>query len=220
MSENRYDATDPLFLLSKSLDEVLTAEERERLDQAIVSGRVTQAEIRDWRATHVLLGRWASKTGDVLVANLEPEVLRRVQSQPDDEALDGLLSGWGHSEPEVDWDYFHGGVMREVRALRLRQRRPAVWLRIGLPLAAAAAVVFAAMISLRTRQVESSRVVVRIGLHAAGERVVAGSDVRTTVSFGRVSVGPEMMDRPAAGISSGWGGPSPGLESAPDVPPL
>jgi len=65
--------------------------------------------------------------------------------------LNGLLSDRGRDRPDIDWPGFHDSIVEAVKAepVPAGTIRSAAWIRIGVPLAAAAAVVLLVGVFMR-----------------------------------------------------------------------
>jgi anti-sigma factor RsiW len=145
MSDEGYNPDDPLFALSRSLDEKLPEGERRRMDEALAASEALRAEAESLRATDRLVKRWASAAPELdwgrHAALIEAQA-------PDDDSeelnrLDRLLERWGRTVPPLDEGSFTAAVMARVRSERRRAARSSLLYRIGAPLAAAAAVAIA-----------------------------------------------------------------------------
>ncbi|MBN1489167.1 MAG: hypothetical protein JXA69_04550 [Phycisphaerae bacterium] len=67
-------------------------------------------------------------------------------AQGDADALarvDRVVREWGRHEPDIDLSGFRSAVMKQVRRQAVQPRHAFRWVRIGVPLAAAAMIVFA-----------------------------------------------------------------------------
>lgn len=221
MSDTPYQPNDPLFLLSRGLDEPLTAEEQKALDRALENGDLSPDDARDLRAVDALLRRW--KAVSIMTADLSASVMARLdeKSEAGDDALDDILAALDADEPRIDWNRFHHGVMEKVFLARPQWVRPL--LRIGAPLALAACLAFAAWLSLwapSTETVEPARLLVQFDPSSGSTKVDSLAEPRVMVAFGRASLTSVSDSRPLPPISSGWAGATAVNEPVLDVPPL
>ncbi len=143
MSETPYNPDDPAFLADRALYEELPDDRRRQLEEALSSSKSLREEAQDLRAVERLLEQWGDHVIDV-DWNAFPKVIReRIASQQDEGDLrkvDDLLSRWGGTEVRIDPDRFTNAVISEIRTQdRTRSRRVLIF-RIGIPLAAAAAI--------------------------------------------------------------------------------
>ena len=200
MSDSKYNPCDPLFLLSLSLDGELTPAQREQLDAALAASAGLRAEAEQLRAVCKLIQAWGAQTPNVDAENLGGEFAAHLaESDGTDSAelagVDDLLRRWSQPEPEVDWERFHGAVMKNIAAER---HVAPVWgriLRLGTPLAAAAAIALAYIGYLSpwdtgsTGPTRTPTVLVRIGPQVETLAEGARADV-FQVSFDRDSAPP------------------------------
>ncbi len=97
--------------------------------------------------SRLLDGDLPAAQADALRQRLEREPeLRRIYAQLS--RVDKLLAGRRSDQPAVRWDTFRHEIMTEVRRQSSRSRviRLANWLRVGVPLAAAASIALAVFV--------------------------------------------------------------------------
>lgn len=145
MSDTSFNPNDPLFLASRWIDGDLSPEELRQLEAAMRRDPSFAREVEQLKSTNDLLGRWSAAEpgvdwsrferviGDLAVPESEARELDQV---------DALLQRYSAREPDIDWNDFAAGVMEEIGARRTASRLILAW-RVGLPLAAAAAIALA-----------------------------------------------------------------------------
>jgi len=141
MNAESMDHHDPLFLVSRSLDDDLSAAESSALDAALAASaelRVEAAQIADAQG---LVNRWSMSIPAIDTTGLNQRVMSAVHEEASHRELadvDAALRRW--SQPvEFDDAAFTSGVLKKLQEERTRQRMRLVY-RIGAPLAMAAAV--------------------------------------------------------------------------------
>ena len=144
MSEKPYNADDPAFLFSRSLNEDLSEAERRRLEEGLASSAGLRAEADELAAVDGLIKRWGAAKVEL---DWEPHAaLIQEQAIGQDDGLgriDALLGRWRGKQVDLDWERFTDEVIARVEV----EGRPALWRRplfhFAAPLAAAAAIVLA-----------------------------------------------------------------------------
>lgn len=145
MSDRPQQFDELFFLLSRSLDEDLTDGERRRLDAALAESASLRAESDALRAVDRLVRRWGERSIELDWPTHERLIRASVQEDASLAEVDELVARWGRTEVSCDDAAFVDGVMERIAAesgVRRTLRMPR-WYRIGVPLAAAAAIVFA-----------------------------------------------------------------------------
>ncbi|MBI4719310.1 MAG: hypothetical protein HY763_16055 [Planctomycetes bacterium] len=225
MSEAPYNPQDPLFLLSRAMDEALTPEEQQRLDAALAADPSLHNQADRLREAQELLGRWgaAQPVPEIDWAAFAETVAARA-GDPADEglaAVDRLLVRWGARRAVVDDVRFTAAVMKRVRSRERRTVGRTLLFRIATPLAAAAAIVLAVTTGFwpAGKQTPRSRVTIE-RVVVGGSRAPLNSDQRVAVvSFDRTSGGvPAVPGVP--GISLASIGASPVDDGSAEAPPL
>lgn len=196
MSDSEYNPHDPLFLLSRSIDGDLTPAEQEQLEAALAASAELRAEAEQLRTVCRLIQAWGARAPGVDAEDLGDEVTAHLAESAEDAELAGvdqLLQRWSRPAPEVDWERFQGAVMARIapepRAAPLRGRL----IRLGTPLAAAAAIALAFIGYLRPwetsppEQMSVPTVLVQVGPQVETLATGMREDV-FQVSFGRDSV--------------------------------
>jgi len=208
MSDSEYNPHDPLFLLSQSIDGELTPAQRQELDSALAASAELRAEAEQLRTLCDLIQMWGTQDHGLDTENLGDEVTAHLSEVEEAESaelagIDDLLRRWSEAAPEVDWERFHGAVMERIAPAR---RAVPIWgrvLRLGTPLAAAAAIALAYLGYLRPWDTEVPRtpaVVVQVGPQVEALARVPQEDV-FQVSFGRESAPPPASEELQRGPS-------------------
>lgn len=224
MSEQEYNENDPLFLLSRSLDQELSAQKRQSLDEALASSGSLRDEAAKLRGVDRLVRRWGSLEVD---ANLDG-FAEAVGGAPEPEGLAGvdeLVARWGSRSVESGSEALVARVMARIAptphlAARgpVAARRPLHWqrviFRVGAPLAAAAALALAFVTYSRVPPSSHRQVEVAWGppLAAVSQRVC-------DVSFRRVPAG-QQGPSIASGVSFVIAGADPLPAEQSVAPPL
>jgi hypothetical protein len=216
--DEAYNPDDPLFLVSRDLDCDLDENERGMLRETLASSAALTREAESLRKAAGLVARWAAATAAVDHTRFASDVRAQVSSETTDSAsLDRLVARWASREPRVDERAFAAGVSRRIRSEARSRRLPRILLRIGAPLAAAAAIVIAVTVGLRDASMPQRVVVVSI------ERtppVRAMTDTRVVVSFGRRDAVASPVDRPGPGVAFTAVGVSSSVTNYEEAPPL
>ena len=200
MSDSEYNPHAPLFLLSQSIDGVLAPTQQEQLEAALAASAELRAEAEQLRAVCKLIEAWGTQADGVDADSLGEEVSVHLAASEGAESselagVDDLLRRWSQPEPKIDWEQFHGSVMKRIAPERSERSAAPVWgriLRLGTPLAAAAAIALAYVGYLRPWNLPRSQpahppiVSVRIGPQVETLVEGAGEDV-FEVTFGRDS---------------------------------
>jgi len=145
MIDQEYNPTDPEFLLSRSFDETLSDDEQCKLDEALDRSETLRTEGEKLRAIGRLIKRAGTQPVDTDWDRFAASVDQACQAQEDGTRgkIDTLLGRWGKREAQVDWDRFAAGVTARIGRHRTKRSYRQVILRLGAPLAAAAAVALA-----------------------------------------------------------------------------
>ncbi len=215
MDDRTYNPDDPLFLVSRSLDGELSADERRRLDELLAESPSLGEEARQIQSTDAAIRQWG-RTRVELDWEHHAKLIQGVLAESSDSGLGGvdrLLTDWSRSQPDFDEEALAQSVLARIAPAR---RQPGIvrWtLRIGAPLAAAAAVVFALTASFWSTP--APVVVVSIGRAAVStpEATVA------VVSIGR-SNGGGRVDTTASGVGFITMGSSPLSRTMDEPAPL
>lgn len=145
MSDTPYNPDDPALLISRGMDQDLSEAEQRRLDEALAESPALRAEAEQIRAIDALVKRWAARSAEVESTPFVETVLAAVELEDDHDLrqIDRWLRGFGRDELNVDSEEYTAEVLAKLKSRQRRpQRRPLVF-RLGVPLAAAAALAFA-----------------------------------------------------------------------------
>lgn len=163
MTDAPYNPNDPDFLVSRAIDGDLSPDEQRRLDERLGDTPVLRHEMEALQTIDGLIKRWgAGKIELDWTAHRElVEARVREQTATDEfEKVDKLVARWGRRVVQMDDRGFVDAVMNQLHAGDRRVPRRGVILRIGLPLAAAAAVVLAVTGMFWSRSAREARVFV------------------------------------------------------------
>jgi hypothetical protein len=197
LDEDSYNPNDPAFLLSRSLDEELTAEEQERLDAALAESASLRAEAEQLGAVKRLIRRWGSEPPSLDSETHAALIIAQAATGDDAdmlEKIDRLIDRWGSAEPEFDADRFTAAVMGLVSRGSGSKKRQAWVFRLGTPLAAAAAIAIVVISSVWWAAQREVVCRIEVGRRVAmgGASASANGGRSTIVSFDRTVVEPVM----------------------------
>lgn len=220
MNGEAYNLDDPLFAVSRSLDEDLPEDERRKMEEALAASESLRAEAEALRATDRLVKRWAStpaeldwrRHAELIEAQATGEESKEL------EKVDHLLGRWGRTEPLLDEDAFAAAVMAKVRSEGRRSMRSSLLFRLGAPLAAAAAVAIAITGSLWLRPSSEPTTYVAYVSSYSSDQVHLDRRSVGVVSFVRTPVEPDAMVVPT-GMSFGSVGSAVGYDQDQEVLP-
>lgn len=208
MSDVPYNPDDPAFLLSRSLDEKLTKAEQQQLDQALASSEALRTDADRFRRLHQLINRWGAKPVDLdwehHAALMEAQLIGTSDADKLGK-IDQLLGQWASQTVSIDEGAFKTAVLARVRAQRKTKPWHRVIFRLGVPLAAAAAVVFAVTGILWNGPDARSKLTIEIGPSLV---MVTPSDhdadlLEPVVMFGQEEDSQEVTKVSSARTSSG-----------------
>ena len=145
MSDAPYDSDDLSFLLSRRLDGDLGSDEQRRLDEELGRSKVLRQEARDLESVDRLVKRWGRTQVELDWEAHAALTVAEATGETADPALskvDALLRRMGGTAPELDWDRFGASVLSRTHGRPNASTTPPRRLifRLGIPLAAAAAV--------------------------------------------------------------------------------
>lgn len=196
------DADDLLFLVSRELDgDDLTTAEREVLARALEESGDLRLAAEQFRRVDRLVQRWAQSQPDV---NADTVLAHSVGSvlpdapQSDEDEIDHLIGRWASTRIRTDESRYTAEVMRRVRAAApQRSIRPRLF-RLGVPLAAAAAVGFAVIGQFWPTSTPAPRSTVLIARQVQSVDTEPMQEQVALVSFARQSVNAGNGGAPAA----------------------
>ena len=225
MSEAPYNPNDPAFLLSRSLDEELSDEEQQRLDKALASSESLRSEAMQLRAVDRLVTRWGARPAKLDFEHHAALVVAQAVDGEDIKTLrkvDQLIKRWGSRGVLHDEERFTAAVVDKVARESMRTTRRGLVLRLGAPLAAAAAIVFAVTSGVwwpsypeAVCRVEFGSSVTALALHTE-----VGGGPGAIVSFGRAPIDEVASSPVQGGISFGTVGSTPPTALPGESPPL
>lgn len=145
MTADAYNPDDLAFLLSRGLDGDLSPEERRRLGESLSQSESLQAEASKLETVDRLIQRWGHKPIDVDWKH-HAALTSACAGSADDQRLskvDDLLRRWRNRNVGIEAIDLTAGVLAKIRSERRRARPYRLVLRLGVPLAAAAAIALA-----------------------------------------------------------------------------
>lgn len=149
MTADAYNPDDLAFLISRGLDGDLSPEERRRLDESLAQSESLRTEASKLETVDRLIRRWGRMPVEVDWKHHAALTSACVESA-DDERLgqvDDLLRRWRNRNVGVEAIDLTAGVLAKIRSERRRTRPYRLVLRLGMPLAAAAAIALAVTVS-------------------------------------------------------------------------
>lgn len=185
MNDPTYNPDDLGFLISRGLDEDLSAVEQRRLDEAIRASTELGEDARAYAATDQLIRRWALQKAELDWEATAGLTQAQVDGAAKDNGLrkvDALLHRWGTPEANLSNADLVDGVLRRIRLEQGQFRWRRLVFRLGAPLAAAAAVAIVLFGTTWFKPVGGPTIhVVISGTSAMAS--ASGEEPRTVVSF-------------------------------------
>ncbi len=183
MNDTDYDEDDLGFLVSRSLDETLSVLEQRRLEAALADSKELRREAEQLGAVQRLIARWGARPAEADWDHQAALIVAQVAG--DDDALldrvDQLIGRWGDAAgPPIPSSFAEDVVQRLAGGARRPARFAAIF-RLGVPLAAAAAIALAFVGPTWFVDTAPALSVVHFG----GSAVTVQPTARTVVSFGR-----------------------------------
>ena len=188
MSGHEHNPNDPAYLASREIDGDLSADERQRLQEALVGSEALRAEVDGLRAVDAVVRQWGASSIEVDWDTSAQLIQAMVTGKLEGASLskvDDILARWANSAVDFDETMFASAVISRIAPVARKYRLPRMVFRVGAPLAAAAAIVLAVTVGPWTGLAPSPRSVVRIG-PAEVFQVAArapSADIRAQVSF-------------------------------------
>ena len=220
MSDSKDNPNDPAFLASRALDESLSVASKAKLDEALDSSEEIRSLANQLGAVDRLVKKWGRRSPEIDWACHEKLIKARVEAIGEEDRLDGvddLIAKWA-SPPPIDEHRFESDVMNRIRREQAANRRRILF-RLGVPLAAAAAIAIVATAMLWTSPSIQPMVQVDIG---PPERFVSSDSARTAVAFVSFDRTPRPRDitgrRPVLSFLAVGSAPSGGMME--ESPPL
>ena len=219
MSEKPYFPDDPEFLASRALDEDLSTDEQQRLEEELAVSDELRAEAKLLGAVDHLIRQWGGDEVELDWETYAKLVQARIESLGEEEDLhkvDEVLAQWAATRAETDGERFIATVMRRVRAEAPQRSWRGVVFRIGTPLAAAAAVAIAVTASFWSAASRETVCEVTVG---PGTCLVEASP-SAVVRFDRTPVERAEGEGQTPRMSLLAMGSSPVIAESPEAPPL
>lgn len=142
MTDDTYNPQDPAFLASRSLDEVLSDADAERLQAWLQASPQAERMFEEWRTVDAAVKQRCGDVVEVDETAFVESVLGRIAEQHDhtDEALDAALRTWRDDRVELDDAAYVDKVRSRLGARDNRTAYRPFLHSIRRPLAAAAVV--------------------------------------------------------------------------------
>lgn len=204
MSGDAYNPNDLAFLLSRSLDGDLSADERRRLDEALSQSESLRFEASKLEAVKGLIERWGKRPIEVDWIH-HAALTSACAGCADDERLgkvDDLLLRWRNRNVGVEAIDLTAGVLAKVRSERRRANPYRLVLRLGVPLAAAAAI--ALVVTATTWFAPARNPICQVAIGPSCNEAVAerGVESRVVVSFAQTSDAAAIRTPPSIGFAT------------------
>ena len=204
MSGDAYNPNDLAYLLSRSLDGDLSADERRRLDEVLSQSESLRSEASKFEAIERLIERWGKKPVEVDWKH-HAALTSASAGSTDDEHLgkvDDLLLRWRNRSVGVEAIDLAASVLAKIRSERRRAMPYRLVLRLGVPLAAAAAIALA--VTVTTWFAPPRGPICRVAIGPSWSAAVAerGIESRVVVSFGQSGEAAVINTPPAIGFAT------------------
>lgn len=204
MSGDAYNPNDLAFLLSRGLDGDLSAEERCRLDDVLSQSESLRSEAAKFESLGRLIDRWAKKPVEVDWKHLAALTAASAGSAEDKRLgkVDDLLLRWRNQNVGIEALDLTGSVLARIHSER-RGVNPyrLVW-RLGVPLAAAAAIVLAVTATTWFAPARNPICEVAIGPSRNAAVAERRMESRVVVSFVQSSDAAAIYTPPAIGFGT------------------
>jgi len=141
-----YNPNDPGFLLSRRIDRDLSPDDGERLEACLRASPQLRRNAEQLEAVSRLVARWAQRRADIdadVLAKLTHAQTASHAADADLARVDRLLHRWGADPGTADEVDLTARVLDQIRSRRLAAPVRRLVFRLGVPLAAAAAVAIA-----------------------------------------------------------------------------
>lgn len=221
MSDAPYNPSEPLFLLSRSVDERLTEDEQRRLNEALNASAALRQEAEAMRKVAGLIGRWSKEPVELDWRHHAALIASRTDADDEDELgrMDALLQRWGARMPAYDADTLTARVMAGIQSRAPRRTRSSLIFRLAAPLSAAAAIALV-VTGLRWFQADVRSVaIIQYGMPVRAART-GESDANVTISFRRTPPSADAVAVAAPGFSFISVGATDLPVPAKEIPPL
>ena len=149
MTADANNPDDLAFLISRGLDGDLSAFERRRLDEALSQSESSRSEASKLEAVDRLIRQWGLKPVEVDWQH-HATLTSALAGNTDDERLgkvDDLLRRWRDRSARIESIDLTPGVLARIRSEGRRATPYRLVMRLGVPLAAAAAIALAVTVT-------------------------------------------------------------------------
>lgn len=186
-----HNPNDPLFLASRAIDGDLSTEEKQILDCALKQSPELRAEVSKLQATQGLVAQWGDAQAAIDWDAFGDSVAKLAMTESESsevDRVDQLVARWASSTPDIELDGFADGVMAEL-ATKKRSSPLRYVIRLGMPLAAAAAIALAVIPGFWKQPVSGthSQEVIRVNIGPSQFAAMTGTKPveRSVVAFAR-----------------------------------
>jgi anti-sigma factor RsiW len=206
MTSDAYNPVDLAFLLSRDLDGDLSPAERLRLDEALSQSESLRSEASKLEAVDRLIQQWGQKPVEVDWKHHAALTSASAGSAADERLgkVDDLLRRWRNRSVGVEDIDLTARVLAKIRSERRRTTPYRLVLRLGVPLAAAAAIALAVTVTTWFAPARDPICRVAIG-PSSWSAAVAQREIesRVVVSFARSDeVATTLLKPPAIGFAT------------------
>src|SRR3990167_1097091 len=118
MTRDAYNADDPAFLISRSLDDDLPEAERRRLDEALGQSESLRSEASKFEAVDRLVQRWGRRSVELdwrYHAALTHASAAEGTGETGSRKIDDLLRRWGGRSDDAEAVDLTAGVLAKIR---------------------------------------------------------------------------------------------------------
>ena len=215
--DEKINWNDPLFLVSRSIDGDLSAEEQVRLDEALAASAELGLEAEKLRRVAGLVESRRTTSAQIDWETHGQLVMAQIAEDEWELAgIDSVLQQWGARAPQYDERDLARNVM--ARIAPARQRGRSAWqaaLRLGAPLAAAAAVALAVTATWFAPATKTSMMAVTIVQIGPPDDFMSGES-NSIVSFAKPAANPvEASESLSFGYMTLGSSPNGQLEESP-----
>lgn len=205
MMADAYNPDDLAFLISRSLDGDLSADERRRLGASLSQSESLRSEASKLEAVDRLIHQWGQKPVE-LDWKHHAALASACAGNTDDKRLskvDDLLRRWRDRSVGVEAIDLTTSVLAKIRSERRFANPYRLVLRLGVPLAAAAAITLAVTATTWFAPARDPICRVAIGPSSWSAAVAErGVESRVVVSFAQSGEAPTTLWTPAIGFAT------------------
>jgi len=201
MTAEAFNPDDLAFLFSRGLDGDLSPDEQRRLGESLSQSESLQSEASKFEAVDRLIHRWGQKPVEVDWKH-HAALTSACAGSADDEPLgkvDDLLRQWRNRSVGVEAIDLTTSVLAKIRSERRLATPYRFVLRLGMPLAAAAAIALA--VTVTTWFVPARDPICRVAIGPSSWNAAVaqrGVESRAVVSFAQASEAAKTFQVPAA----------------------